>query len=64
MHKSTITTAYDQGSLKVRELMKCISLIKQSKHIIGADVLGYADITGRAPGKKLYAKIVASLLQS
>ncbi len=62
MDKSIIGTVYDQGSLKTRELMKCISLIKRSKHIIGADVLGYRGVRGKVHGKELYKKIVNSLL--
>ena len=63
MDYSLMKTGYPQGSLRHKELMKCIEMIKQSKHIIGSDVLGYAGQTGNEPGKQVYKAIVASLMQ-
>ena len=63
MLKSLIATNFGQGTTTTEELMKCVSLIKETKHIIGADILGYRG-EGNDPGKELYAKIVESLLEA
>lgn len=55
-------TAYDQGTLKQRELMDMINIIKKTKTIISADIVGYADVDGKKQGKDIYAKIISSLM--
>lgn len=64
MCKSAIITAWDQGNLKIHELMKAISIIKKNKNIIGADILGYGDPQNKLGGKDLYVKIAQSILKS
>ena len=61
MLSSLISTTYDTGTLTLEELMKCISVIRDTKDIIGADVLGYEGV-GKEPGREVYAEIVESLL--
>lgn len=64
MSEGAITTAYNQGTLQTKELMKILDAIKRTKRIIGDDILGYGDIEGKEIGKELYAKIARSLLQA
>lgn len=55
-------TAYDQGTLKLKELMHMLDMIKETKTIISADIVGYADTDGKKQGKGVYAKIINSLM--
>ena len=69
MDTSVIWADYCQGMLKTKKLMRLISMIKKTKHIIGADVLGYAaedrcDNSIKTSGKELYARIIKSLLKA
>ena len=65
MDKKYLQSAYDQGTLKPKELFKLIDMIKKNKRIIGADVLGFAGMDDPyAPGKLLYKDIVLSLLET
>ncbi len=72
MTPKAICTDFDQGTLKTKELLELIDLIKGNKNIIGADILGYStvrnfefpneDIPNK--GKELYAAIATSLLEA
>jgi len=65
MTKRCLRSAYDQGTLKPKELFKMIETIKRNKRIISADVLGFAGMLDQTlPGKSLYKDIVLSLLES
>ncbi|MBU4456417.1 MAG: arginase family protein [Nanoarchaeota archaeon] len=62
LHGDDFLTCYEPGILRSVQLMQILTLIKEKKKIIGADVVGYV---GRNPVIELqiYKKIVNTLLQ-
>ncbi|MDP2692649.1 MAG: arginase family protein [bacterium] len=40
--KSAIIASHDQGTLRPHELMRALAIIKETKEIIGADILGFS----------------------
>lgn len=64
MDETEIRTDYSRGSLKAGTLLGIIETIKQSKRIIGADILGFADTTLDIKSAELYLMIAESLLEA
>ena len=66
MDTSEIYTDYpdDHGSLRTEELLEVLDAIKQTKHIVGADILGFAGGRRETAGFELYKEIVDSILEA
>ncbi|OGH79434.1 MAG: hypothetical protein A2224_00535 [Candidatus Magasanikbacteria bacterium RIFOXYA2_FULL_40_20] len=61
MEGKAITTAWSPGFMTTKDLLRAIAIIKKSKKIIGADIIGYGGADNIVPGRELYQKIIKAL---